>query len=98
MKIDRNFLQGLIEAYRTRASRFPARPEGAQGTSRSDNIDQVSISGMARQVNDMRSKLGEMPAVRSEQVERLKAQIESGSYQVDRAKVAASLISSGAIG
>lgn len=55
-------------------------------------VDQVSVSEEARQVGVARELLAAQPQVRAELIQKLKAQIEQGTYQVHSGALADKLI------
>jgi negative regulator of flagellin synthesis FlgM len=65
--------------------------EGAPKTS-IGGADTVSITGSARQLAALEQALKEQPAVDEARVARLRAAIESGSYQVDASRIADKLL------
>ena len=50
--------------------------------------DQLSLSRHAEEIRAARAALAETPEVRADRVAQLKAQVQSGTYQVDPDKVA----------
>lgn len=57
------------------------------------NCDQVALSQQAKDLQLARKALAEVPAVRQEKVQELKARIASGEYDIDTQEVARKLIS-----
>ncbi|WP_027858795.1 flagellar biosynthesis anti-sigma factor FlgM [Marinobacterium jannaschii] len=55
--------------------------------------DTVKLSSAAQSLQNVQSKLADTPDVDQNKVERLKAEIESGNYQVNAEKVAAGMMS-----
>ncbi|MBG0776854.1 MAG: flagellar biosynthesis anti-sigma factor FlgM [Desulfovibrionaceae bacterium] len=67
-----------------------ARAKNAKGSSGSG--DKVSLSAEARQRTEAYKEAMSAPEVRREKVEVLKAQVESGEYQVDSRKIAENML------
>lgn len=59
--------------------------------------DEVAVSGKAREAARLRTRLKEAPDVRLDLVERIKAQVDSGTYRVSPSAVAAKLLNSGVL-
>lgn len=93
MKIDRPNAGNIAGAYRAGSAR-PATATTATGAAKSAAPDQVNVSDKARQAAALKSKLKEAPEVRMDLVERIKAQIEAGKYNVDPMQVAEKLLKS----
>lgn len=68
------------------------KTEGVTGSLRSD---QVALSQRALDMQLARKALADVPAVRQDKVQTLKARIESGEYQVDSREVARKLLEGG---
>lgn len=56
------------------------------------DADRIELSAAAKEMQAARQTLDELPAVRSDKVARLKAQIENGTYEINSRKIAASMI------
>lgn len=54
--------------------------------------EKVTLSGRAKDIQHARQLIAELPDVRKEKVDDLKARIEGGSYRVDGEKVAEKMI------
>jgi negative regulator of flagellin synthesis FlgM len=54
--------------------------------------EKVSLSSRARDVQQIKKAVDELPDVRQERVEALKKQIEQGNYKVDGEKVAQKMV------
>lgn len=65
----------------------------SKGADRVSKRDSVSFSSFANELNVARRALSEVPDVRMPQVERLAAAIQSGTYSVPAADVAARIFS-----
>jgi flagellar biosynthesis anti-sigma factor FlgM len=100
MKIERQN-RGVAAPYRP----VGLRPDGAPGEQpaaqaaglSTARVDEVSFSGRARQVASARQALKAVPEVRLDLVERIKAAVEAGEYNVPPAKVAEKLLRSGVL-
>ncbi len=68
------------------------KAEGIGGALRSD---QVALSQKALDMQLARKALADVPAVRQDRVQTLRARIESGEYQVDSKEVARKLLEGG---
>ncbi len=66
---------------------------GTEGIGGGFKSDQVTLSQRAMDMQVARKALADVPAVRQEKVQALKAQVQSGTYQVDSQEVARKLIS-----
>lgn len=95
MKIDRPAaVKGVGEAYRVQQPGTGSRPpvtgaRRAEGTS-----DGLSLSPKSQEAASLRAKLREAPEVRIDLVQRIKARVEAGTYQVDPRAVAAKMLQS----
>jgi flagellar biosynthesis anti-sigma factor FlgM len=77
-----------------------AQKPGKQGTTPgvSENpqpihkSDQVHLSGKAKELDDLKQVIHQMPEIRTDKVEALKKAIQEGSYQVDSLKVAGKIL------
>lgn len=61
-------------------------------TSAPSEGDKVVLSPRAREIQDLRKMLAEIPEVREDLVAELKDRIESGTYGVDSAGIAAKML------
>lgn len=59
---------------------------------REEKRDKVEISKEALEYGKIMEKLREIPDVREEKVERLKAEIEAGTYKIDSKKIANKMV------
>jgi flagellar biosynthesis anti-sigma factor FlgM len=62
--------------------------QSEQGISAVRGEDSVTLSGIHGTVQTLSAKLAEVPEVRTERVQTLQQNIQSGQYQVDKGKVA----------
>lgn len=89
VKIDKPGIVDLTRVYsRQKAERKPKEPLRA-GAGESDSVE---LSSRARELQALRRKLAELPEVRAELVERLKAEIEAGTFEADARKIAEGLL------
>jgi negative regulator of flagellin synthesis FlgM len=99
MKIDPN-LQSIINVQsdavqNAKTSRAQeAAPE--DGTAQISGSDSVQVSSKFAEVQQLTSKLQQLPDVRSERVAVLKAKIQQGTYKPDPAEVADALLNEAA--
>ncbi|ACA60286.1 flagellar biosynthesis anti-sigma factor FlgM [Candidatus Desulforudis audaxviator] len=90
MKIDKTGGVDLTRIYgRQIVDRKPGEHPRTEGA---EERDSVELSDQARELQAYRQKLAELPAVRTELVERLKAEIQAGTYDADAEKIAAGLV------
>ena len=72
------------------------KQESASGASEQTNktgqSDQVHLSGKAREMDQLKEIINQMPEIRSEKIEALKKSIAEGSYIVDASKIAKRMI------
>ena len=76
---------------------YPTRSTSASTTRERNRVgatDSVSLSAAGSEYNTARRAVTELPEVRSERVNQLRAQLQSGSYQVNAQDVAARIFSS----
>ncbi len=98
MKINNPNIRPPAEAYKTvDAATKPARGKEAaeQTQAAAARADQVVVSDKAREAAALRAKVKSAPQVRTELVERIKAQVEAGTYKVDPRKVAEKMLRAG---
>jgi negative regulator of flagellin synthesis FlgM len=83
-----------IEAYVTNVKdKGPVAPvEGAAPTSPVQE-DKVELSPEAREIQEAKRQLDEIPDIETEKVEALQQQIESGTYEVQGDRVAVNMLS-----
>lgn len=55
------------------------------------NVDSVSITAQAKQLNKLQKKASDAPVIEQEKVAELKKAIASGDYKIDPQKLAASI-------
>ena len=67
----------------------PGVSENPQSINKSD---QVHISEKAKDIEELRQVIHQMPEIRTDKVEALKKAIQEGSYQVDSLKVAGKIL------
>jgi flagellar biosynthesis anti-sigma factor FlgM len=91
MKIDGNSIKGVADAYRA-ASPRPASRSGRSGEAKAPLADGLSLSPKAQEANALKARLTEVPEFRAELVERIKAQLEAGTYRVPAEELAGRLL------
>jgi negative regulator of flagellin synthesis FlgM len=64
----------------------------AQPTEKPAVLDKVEVSGKAKELGDIVNVVKSLPDVRTEMVDGIKGQIDSGKYVVDPVKVAQKMI------
>lgn len=74
----------------------PGKQETTPGVSdnpqRINKSDQVHLSGKAKELEELKQVILQMPEIRKDKVEALKKAIQEGSYQVDSFKVAGKIL------
>jgi flagellar biosynthesis anti-sigma factor FlgM len=79
-----------------RAQKPPGKQETALGVSENSQqihkSDQVHLSGKAKELEELKQVIQQMPEIRTDKVEALKKAIQEGSYQVDSLKVAGKIL------
>lgn len=94
MKIDRLGTKGLTGPYKA----VPAdASNSAPAAAAAPRPDQATFSKEAREAGRLRSKLRATPEVRMDLVERIKAEVEAGTYNVAPQAVAEKLLKSGVL-
>lgn len=63
-----------------------------QATSGATQTDRIMLSQQASEIQAAHEALAQTPEVRSEMVEKLKAQVQAGTYRVDPDRIAQSLL------
>lgn len=67
----------------------PGVSENPQAINKSDL---VRISGKAKELEELKQVINQMPEIRTDKVEALKKAIQEGSYQVDSLKIAGKIL------
>jgi negative regulator of flagellin synthesis FlgM len=74
----------------------PGKQETTPGTNensqRISKSDQVHLSGKAKELEELKQVIQQMPEIRTDKVETLRKAIQEGSYQVDSLKVAGKIL------
>ena len=74
----------------------PGKQETAQKASESpqsiNKNDLVQISGKAKELEELKQIINQMPEIRTEKVEALKKEIQEGTYKVDSLKIAGKIL------
>ncbi len=83
----------VVRTYLDRSKRVERAGEGrnAEGTS-ARGMDELELSQRARDLQRVRAHLQELPEVRSDRVEQLREQIQSGAYHVPAEEVARKIV------
>jgi len=81
-------IKDVMKAYQTRKN---------EGTSRKDapvkgGEDTLELSVQAREIQEVKSALKDMPEIREEKVQQLKREIAGGTYRADARKIAEGII------
>lgn len=94
MKIDRSTPKPGIQAYRTSVPPVASRSGAERAGNAPRQSDVVSVSSEAEGAMRLRKALRKAPEVRLDLVERLKAQVEAGTYHVEPRAVAEKILKS----
>ena len=89
MRISNEQAQQIRNAQGVKGAKHVKGPEAARPTSGSDA---VSVSSMGQDIQKALSALGNIPDVRADRVEELKARIANGEYNVSGQDIAASML------
>ncbi len=57
-----------------------------------DSKDRITLSGKAKEINELKGFIDQMPEIRTDRVESLKKAIDSGTYDMDMLKVAKKIL------
>jgi len=57
-----------------------------------DSKDKISLSGQAKEINELKRLISDLPEIRSDRVDALKKAIESGNYNIDAKKIAKKIL------
>ena len=91
MKVDRSQVQGVTGAYRSQGAR-PIQPQNSSQPV--GKADEVHVSKKAQEATVLRAKVRQAPEVRIDLVNKIKAQVDAGTYNVSPEKVAEKLLKS----
>ena len=67
-------------------------PGISENSQRIGKSDQVHLSGKAKELEELKQVIHQMPEIRTDKVETLKKAIQEGSYQVDSLKIAGKIL------
>ena len=67
-------------------------PDISENSQRISQSDQVHLSGKAKELDELKQVIHQMPEIRTDKVEALRKAIQGGSYQVDSLKVAGKIL------
>lgn len=79
----------ILKAYNSQKKQHAGKgrePAAAAGE------DTLELSAQAREIQEMRSGLRDVKEVREEMVDRIKKEIEAGTYRVDAGKIADGIV------
>lgn len=88
---------GEVEALRTgrleaeRLNEGGATPQPAQAGVQ-PAADSISVSGRAAEIGELTNKTSQLPEIREERVEQLRAQVQSGNYRPSAEDIADALL------
>ena len=86
----RNQAGELIQQYRIQEKTAPGHEKQISGKTAPE--EKVSLSERAKDINQVKAAITEMPDVREEKVMEIKHRIETGTYRIDEGKVADKMI------
>jgi negative regulator of flagellin synthesis FlgM len=52
-----------------------------------DSKDNISLSGEAKEINELKRLINDLPEIRSDRVDALKKAIDAGNYNIDTRKI-----------
>ncbi|MGF7059777.1 flagellar biosynthesis anti-sigma factor FlgM [Brassicibacter mesophilus] len=87
MKIFNNNIDKIVQAYKRQDAK-----KGVKEAGRLTKKDQLSLSEKAKEYQAAMNALKDTPDVRTEKVEAIKHQIETGTYKVDASKIAQKML------
>ncbi|MGI6697738.1 MAG: flagellar biosynthesis anti-sigma factor FlgM [Clostridia bacterium] len=91
MKINDGGLGKILGIYKKQGIQ-PSRPDKAGEVKGAAGRDKIELSTNAQDFQVALKALGQVPEIRAEKVEELKAKITSGQYKVDAGEVADSIL------
>ncbi len=57
-----------------------------------DSRDRITLSGKAKEINELKSLIDRMPEIRTDRVESIKKAIDAGTYNIDLLNVAKKIL------
>jgi negative regulator of flagellin synthesis FlgM len=57
-----------------------------------DSKDKISLSGEAKEINELKRLMNDLPDMRSDRIDALKKAIEAGNYNIDANKIAEKIL------
>jgi negative regulator of flagellin synthesis FlgM len=57
-----------------------------------DSKDKISLSGKAKEINELKRLINDLPDMRSDRVDALKKAIDAGNYNIDSRKIAEKIL------
>ena len=89
MKINDSSNHINFEAYAQKSKDAGATPEQSPaGTGGNTPVDKVVLSPKAREIQDARKLLDEIPDVREPEVAKIRLQVDTGVYKIDGKQIA----------
>jgi negative regulator of flagellin synthesis FlgM len=67
-------------------------PGVSENSQQINKSDQVHLSGKAKELDELKQVIQQMPEIRTDKVAALRKAIEDGSYQVDSLKIAGKIL------
>ncbi|MCL2603596.1 MAG: flagellar biosynthesis anti-sigma factor FlgM [Defluviitaleaceae bacterium] len=88
-------ITGAYGVYKTQPVTKTGAPFSIKGSVKANAIDSVSFSAVANELNVARRAMREVPDVREARVVQLREQLNSGTYEVSAADIAARIFGVG---
>jgi negative regulator of flagellin synthesis FlgM len=57
-----------------------------------DSKDKISLSGQAKEINDLKKLISDLPDIRQDRIDALKKAIETGNYNIDANSIAEKIL------
>ncbi|AFS77319.1 negative regulator of flagellin synthesis, anti-sigma-28 factor FlgM [Gottschalkia acidurici 9a] len=92
MKIFGNRIENILNIYRNNGN-----TKKVNKAQQSKKPDQVNISNMARDCQFAKNEVKKLPDIRTEKVEEIKRQIQTGTYEINADKIAEKIVESSKI-
>jgi negative regulator of flagellin synthesis FlgM len=83
MKIQRTNIKGVSDFYRVGTARPGINQAQGQNPAAVSQVDTLDVSQKAQQATALREMLRQVPEIRAELLQRIKAQLDAGTYHVD---------------
>ncbi len=57
-----------------------------------DSKDKITVSGKAKEINELKAMISDMPDIRTDRIDAITKAIDAGNYNVDAKEVAAKIL------